>query len=280
MKIAFIMVRHPASRVSPVIPESIRLLQEWGARVDIIYPEESVANVAAIRPAHDLYVLKSGTELALSFAGALHASGAAVLNPYPVCAVMRDKVAGTGVLRAAGLPVPDSYVGADPRAFAPLLAGGPLIFKPYRGSQGRGIQIVRDARELDGVDNSNGFLYAQRYYPPDGFDRKIYAIGGQLFGVLRTWPVRSYEDKLGRAFTLSPELHDLALRCGSAFGIDLFGIDVIVSGGKLWVIDFSSFPGFKGVPDAGLRLADYIYRAGRNVLEGRPALPGPREVAA
>src|SRR5205085_1163075 len=84
--------------------------------------------------------------------------------------------------------------------------------------QGRGIQVVREAGELASVDTSSAFFYAQRYYPPDGFDRKIYCIGGQFFGVLRSWPVRSYEDKLGQAFTLSPELREVSARCGRAFG--------------------------------------------------------------
>ncbi len=35
----------------------------------------------------------------------------------------------------------------------------------------------------------------------------------------------------------------------------------MISKGHPYVVDLSSFPGFKGVPDAALRLADYIYAA-------------------
>jgi hypothetical protein len=38
------------------------------------------------------------------------------------------------------------------------------------------------------------------------------------------------------------------------------------------VVDMSSFPGFKGVPEAALRLADYIYTAGQRVIRGEPLL--------
>ena len=279
MKIGIIQVRQQTH--SPIMPDVVQLLREWGAQVDWVYPEETVVSVASIRVEHDLYVLKSGTELALSLAGVLDAAGAVVLNPFRVAAIMRDKVAGTGVLQAAGLPVPDTYIGSDARQFEPLLEAGPLIFKPYRGWQGRGIQVVCQASELDDVAPSGGLVYAQRYYPPDGCDRKIYSIGGQLFGVTRRWPALSFEDKIGVPFTLSPDLHELALCCGRAFGIDLFGIDIIESGGKAWVVDFCSFPGFKGVPDAALRLADYIYTAAQRVLGGRPAMEPPKvEVAA
>jgi ribosomal protein S6--L-glutamate ligase len=279
VKIGIFMVRHPATRLSPILPQTIQILREWGACVEVIYPEEMAINLARVRIEHDLYVLKSGTELALSFAGALHAAGAVILNPYPVTAVMRDKIAGTGVLLAAGISIPETYVAANPGDFEPLLEDGPLIFKPYRGSEGRGIRIVRRPSELAGLAPIDGLLYAQRYYQPDGFDRKIYCIGGQLFGVLRTWPVRTYADKVGAPFTLAPDLRDIALRCGRAFGIDLFGIDIIESGGKAWVVDFASFPGFKGVPDAGLRLADYIYTTARRVLKGQPLTPFREEAA-
>ena len=39
--------------------------------------------------------------------------------------------------------------------------------------------------------------------------------------------------------------------------------------GKPYVVDIHSFPGFKGVPDAALRLADYIYATARLAMAGR-----------
>ncbi|MGH7451428.1 MAG: hypothetical protein ACRENG_08805, partial [bacterium] len=76
MKIGLIMVRHPRTRKSPIMPEVVRLLTEMGVKADLIYPEERLTNLAHVRVEHDLYILKSGTELALSLAGALHAVGA------------------------------------------------------------------------------------------------------------------------------------------------------------------------------------------------------------
>lgn len=89
---------------------------------------------------------------------------------------------------------------------------------------------------------------------------------------MRVWPARTYEEKVGEPFTITPELRDLALRCGRAFGLELFGIDLIISSGQPYVVDVNSFPGFKGVPDAALRLADYIYAAGNHLLHGKPLM--------
>src|SRR5205823_8899021 len=60
--------------------------------------------------------------------------------------------------------------------------------------------------------------------------------------------------------------------CGAALGIDLFGVTVVQSGGKPYVVDMTSIPGFKGVPDAARRLAEYIYAATERALNGAPLL--------
>ena len=52
---------------------------------------------------------------------------------------------------------------------------------------------------------------------------------------------------------LTRELRDIVLSCGQAFGIDLYGMDIIESGGKPYVVDMCSIPGFMGVPDAPQR---------------------------
>jgi ribosomal protein S6--L-glutamate ligase len=261
MRVGILMYRHPPSRRSPVVPEMVRLLAEWHCQVDLLLPDEHVLDLAGLRPQHDLYVLKSGTEAALSVAGALHTGGARLVNPYPVTALCRDKVMTTRVLQAAGIPVPDTWVTVRPAELAPMLDDGPLVVKPVRGSQGRGVTVIRRPEELDHAPD--GLVLVQRYQEPDGPDRKLYCIGGQVFGVQRSFPARTYEEKVGRPFRVDADLRDLVLRCGAALGLDLFGLDVIEHRGVPYVVDFSSFPGFKGVPNAALRLADYLYAAGR-----------------
>jgi ribosomal protein S6--L-glutamate ligase len=273
MRVGLILVRHPAERQSPIMPEVARLLSQRGVDVHCLYPDEEVADLARLRVEHDLYVLKSGTETALSLAGALHEAGANILNPYPVAAACRDKVLATQLLRLAGVPLPDTYVAARPGQLEPLLEQGPLVVKPSRGSQGRGIRVVRTARQLARVE-AGAPLLAQRYKEPRGRDRKLYRIGDQVFGVKRAWPARTYEEKVGEPFALTEELREIVWRCGTALGIDLYGVDVIESD-RPYVVDMSSFPGFKGVPDAAALLTHYIYEAGGRALEGAAPRSAP-----
>jgi ribosomal protein S6--L-glutamate ligase len=259
------------------MPEVIQLLSEWGARVDTIYPEEG-AHLTAASVEHDLYVLKSGSDRALSLAGALHALGAQVLNPFPASAILRDRISVAHVLEAAGIPTPATYVTGDPSDLAALLAEGPLMIKPHRGShdqaagqdrgsQGQGVFLVRDTDDLNRRVTRPGLLFAQRWLPCEGEDHKIYCINDQVFGVRRRWPAETYEQKLGEPLTITVELRDIARNCGQVFGVELFGVDIILSGGRPYVVDVNSFPGFKGVPDAALRLADQIYAAAREAAE-------------
>jgi ribosomal protein S6--L-glutamate ligase len=245
------------------MPDVIRWLAEWNCDVTVLEPDEGPLDPAALRVRHDLYVLKSGTELALSMAGVLHAQGARIVNPFPASLACRDKVITMALLQAAGLPVPETRVTSRLTDVARLLADGPIVCKPARGSQGRGVRVVGDADELAGLarQTRRGEVWlAQRYHPADGPDRKLYSIGGQVFGVERVWPACTYEEKLGRPFTVDGTLTALVERCGLAVGgLSLFGVDVIESNGVPYVVDMSSFPGFKGVPDAALRLADHLY---------------------
>jgi ribosomal protein S6--L-glutamate ligase len=261
------------------MPDLVRALVSRGATVEIIYPEERLTNLGTITIEHDLYILRSDSQLALSYAGALHMMGARIVNPFPISAIMRDKIMATRVLMNAGIPVPETYFGAHRKQFAPLL-DRPLVLKSPDSSHGHGVRIIWDADELDGFGADEIPRFAQRFHPPDGEDRRIYSIGGELFGVLRTRPAKSYDDNCGRPFVLCSEMRDLAARVGAAFGVDLFGIDVIISGGKPLVVDVHSFPSFTGLPGAAHRLADYIVKAMQSAAGAAAQLKSARESAS
>ena len=84
-------------------------------------PERQVTALDDLRVECDLYLLKSGTELALSLGGALHTLGVATLNPYPTVALMRNKIILTRLLQQAGVPTPATYAALHPGELAPLL---------------------------------------------------------------------------------------------------------------------------------------------------------------
>ncbi len=113
-----------------------------------------------------------------------------------------------------------------------------------------------------------------RYHPPEGPDLKLYRIGEEIFCVERPFPARTLREKRGRLLPVTAELEAIVRRCGDAFGIDVYGVDVVRHQGRLWVVDMSAFPGFKGVPEAGRRIADVVVDRLRDDAAAGVARPG------
>jgi len=252
------------------MPTVMRALSDAGVVVDVIHPVKQMLKLSDVRIEHDLYVLKKTSRLALSIAGALHAQGAVIVNPYPVSVALRDKIITSRILQSAGVPTPDTYVASRPERLESLLDGGPLVVKPYQGSDGFGIRVVRSVAELAAVPAGKDPVFAQRYHPPQGRDRKMYVIGGRVFGVKKVFPARTDAEKHGEPFTPTAELREIVVRCGQALGIDLYSIDIIESEGKPYVVDMCSIPGCRGVPDGPSHLASYLYAAAKRAARGQP----------
>ncbi|PYP25370.1 MAG: hypothetical protein DMD51_08775 [Gemmatimonadetes bacterium] len=257
------------AQTTGLVTAVMQALSDAGAVVDVIHPTQGALDLSVVRVEHDLYVLKKTSRLALSIAGALHAQGAAIVNPYPVTVALRDKIVTSRILQMAGVPTPATYVAARPERLTPLLAQGPLVLKPYHGSDGIGVRVVRTVAELEAVRAGRDPILAQRYHAPQGRDRKIYVVGGRLFGVKKVFPIRTEQDRRGEPFTPRPELCEIARRCGRAFGIDLYSVDIIESEGKPYVVDMCSIPGCGGVPDASQLLASYLLSAAERAARGQ-----------
>lgn len=269
-RIHFLLARRVPPVMSPVLSEVFLRLEHRGFDVDGGIAEEMLVRPDELAVAHDLYVLKSHTELALSLAGVLHLQGARLLNPYPHCTVTQNKIVASRVLRAAGVPVPDSWVTGDLRLLEPVIRERPLIVKPYLGHRGAGLHIVRTPDELARVPAPAAPVLVQELVPGGGEDLKVYVVGDEVFAVRKPFAPDSFTVP-GRPAPVSADVRDIARRCGQAFGLGLYGLDVIESPDGPFVVDLNTFPGYKGVPDAAPRIADYIAR----YALGEITLPSP-----
>jgi ribosomal protein S6--L-glutamate ligase len=259
-----------AQRRNPVFIETIEVLRKRGGDVELIDPRQMSFELSELRIRHDLYVIKSISNPTAATVGAtLHALGAPTFNPFPIVQAIRNKIATTRLLAANGVPVPATYVSANAESLVPLLEEGPLIVKPYKGSRGIGVELVRTHEELFLAADGPPVL-AQRYHPSDdGLDHKISVIGGDVFGRKRIFTIRVYSDKIGTPLEIDDETREIAGLISKALKIDLFTFDIIVSGGKPYVVDVGSFGSMMGVPDAPRLIADRIVRAWEERETGR-----------
>src|SRR5437764_9858830 len=166
VRIGFLLP-HYSQKSRSFMPDVVRALRESGALVDVIHPVDRVAELSSVRIQHDLYVLRHTSGLSLSLAGALHALGAAIVNPYPVSAALRDKIITSRILQAAGVLTPATYVASHPDQLLPMLDLGPLVVKPYQGAGGYDVRIVRTRAELSDVNCGRDPVFAQRYHAND-----------------------------------------------------------------------------------------------------------------
>jgi ribosomal protein S6--L-glutamate ligase len=271
MKFKFILARRKPDAPSQIILDVSRILLRRGHEVESCIPEEKLTSLDAILES-DVYLLKSYTELSLSLAGALSARRARLINPYEGCAAARNKIVCYGVLREAGVPVPRAWITADMDFLRELLLQHPLILKPHMGWRGEGVQVVRSERELASYAAPETPMLIQEYVPNGGEDLRVYVAGEQAFGVRKSFSPTSFSVD-GEPVPLSPEIRDIALSCGRAFGLRLYGVDIIEGPDGPKVVDVNYFPGYKGVPGAADAVANCIEQYAGALALATP-LPG------
>jgi ribosomal protein S6--L-glutamate ligase len=266
MRIFFLLARRVPPVPSAMLVEACELLERRGHEIESAIVDELVLRPDRLVPRHDLYVLKSHTELSLSIAGVLASRGARLLNPYRSCLATQDKIVAARRLRAAGVPIPRTWVTGDLSLLRPVVEERPLMVKPHRGHRGVGIAVVRTSAELAALRPPETPLLVQEFVEGGGEDLKLYVVGEQVFAVRKPFSAMSFTHA-GRPAPVDAELRDIARTCGRALGLGLYGLDVIESTAGPVVVDVNTFPGYKGVPGAAPLIADYVEAYGQGTVE-------------
>jgi ribosomal protein S6--L-glutamate ligase len=280
VRIRFLLARRPDGP-SRIVNEVADLLRRRGLDVSSAIAEEIVQEPGRLAEEADLWLLKSYTPLSLSLAGALHRAGARVLNPWPACMAARDKIAAAQVLEAAGIPAPRSWVTGDLALVAPLARQMALVVKPYMGWRGEGVRVVRGEAELRALPRPQEPVLVQEFLPGPGVDLRCYVVGDRVFATRKPFSSTSFSVP-GQEVAVSGEVRSIALRCGDAFGLGLYGLDLIETPDGPRVVDVNYFPGYKGIPDAPHAVASYVaaYAEGRAALPDAPGRAPVRPAAA
>ncbi len=135
------------------------------------------------------------------------------------------------------------------------------MIKPNNGSSCEQIFRVNGPEELEHLDlDDSGFLLAQPYLPNPGYDVKLYNTGDEVFAAVKRSPLHPGEDVVEELIPVTPELRALATAVGRAFGLDIYGVDVVETSRGWVVLDVNDFPSFGKVPDVAWRLARTVLR--------------------
>ncbi|MFI1157417.1 RimK family alpha-L-glutamate ligase [Streptomyces sioyaensis] len=264
----------------------IRQLGAWGHQVDVLWPGRSLISLSdAIQAgSHDAWVLKTvsgGPGLTLLEAAA--SAGLTTVNDVRAIRGVRDKVLAAVIARGQGLPVPVTYAAARPEELAEIPEPQfPLVVKPADGSSGRAVRLVATPDRLleplapagsaGAGDGVGGLLIAQPYVPNSGTDLKVYSVAGELYATERCSPLHPAHDVRERQVPLTAEVARIAARIGEVFGLDLYGVDILLGPDGPVVVDINDFPSFRQVPDAVARVAAAVLELARRGTCGRDAV--------
>jgi ribosomal protein S6--L-glutamate ligase len=280
MRICFLM-EPPRSKTS-VTHDIVNGLKSGGADVEVVTERTGLVDLGRFKFDYDLYLFKSHSPLAESLAAAAHYRGGRLLNEYPATMKVRDKVLTCTMLLQAGIPTPRTFVTDSIETLRDVVREMPIVVKPYRGRRGQGIEICMDEAQFDALvkrraDRSDApedeggedgtalgerLIFAQEYEEHEPYDYKAYAVGDYVHAIKRIFPATTNEEKEGTPVGDDPELADLVRRCGKLFGLELYGVDLVKTPKGFSVIEVNCFPGYKGVPQGGGRITEFILERG------------------
>ncbi|MDI2124641.1 ATP-grasp domain-containing protein [Yinghuangia seranimata] len=251
------------------------MLVEYAALMRARGHEVAWQHPGARRPdlSADLYLLKSRTPRALRLGRRAEALGAAVCNTVAATEACVDRAAMAAQARAAGLPFPVTHV--YPRGAA-VSAPGRLIMKSRYCRHDEPLPVVGEAADLRAAGWRDEPVIAQEFAEGDGWDHKFWVIGDRVFAGLRRPPLDGAAGDPKHTVpvpNVPSDRLDLARAVGGAFGLRVYGVDIIASDAGPVVVDVNAFPGFSGLPGAAEALADLTPR----VLDGDGA-EGPEVV--
>ena len=262
----------------------VRRLVTWGHSVDVVRPGASMLRISEeIRSGtHDAWVLKTvsgGPGLTLLEAAA--AVGLTTVNDARSIRSVRDKALTSVIARQQGLPVPVTYTAPRAALFAEIPAElFPLVVKPADGSSGRGVRLVADPGALAAVDAelaAEGRLIAQPYVPNSGSDMKVYCLAGELHATTRRSPLHHDRVVDEGSVPLPAEVAAMVAKAGDVFGLDLYGVDVVLGPDGPVIVDINDFPSFRCVPDAVSRVAGAVLDLARAGSGSRPGIVVPAQ---
>lgn len=245
--------RPPSGR--SVVADALALLRDRGLQVESRTADRAPS---AELSASGLVLLRSIAP-ATALSVGCRAPAATWCNDPVATALAGDRIHTWQALRAAGVPVPHATVATGTDRLRRCCADRPMVVKTARDSRGRGVVLVdAGTPDVESVVDGAGPWLVQRRVAGDGWDRKLYVVGGEVRGRMRRWPPQTTADKLGRPFAVDADLAAVARATGTATGLCSYGVDIVVGPDGPVVVDVNALPGFKGVPGAAGWLAAHM----------------------
>ena len=242
-----------------------------GCRIELVVPEEArLYDVPVEVPPWSVMVSRGRHLAGLGLLAAANALGVPTVNDPKAIELVRNKIGMQAVLAHHDIPLPRTWFAGDPAVFGQLSQDFfPLVVKPYDGDGSRGLALLNepaDVKLLPPITGRRSLYLAQEYLETDGYDLKLYGIGSKVWAVRKPSPVNFSGPGPAEVTAvvdaelvdIDRQLADIALTCGRACQLELFGVDVAMTPNGPVVIEVNDFPTYSAVPGAGMAIAEHV----------------------
>ncbi len=212
----------------------------------------------------------------------LEACGLRLFNNAEAIEKCDNKALTAVCLEKAGVETPETY--ASPLTFEGVeicdfgfaeacakKLGYPMVVKEVNGSFGKQVYLAEDFEKLKAIIKSighKGFVMQKFISESRGRDIRVNVVGGRVICAMlresRDGDFRSNVTLGGsaKAYKVSPEQKEIAVKACRALGLDFAGVDVLFGeGGKPLICEVNSNPHFKSTLEAtGIDLAGLIMK--------------------
>lgn len=173
----------------------------------------------------------------------------------------RNKLSSYRIMQEAEMPMPHTIVVNEYEDLEPAVqavGGLPVIVKLMRGTQGRGVFLISEMPLLEAVykllrQAQQEMLIQEYIHEAGGSDIRIIVVDGECVAAMqRTAAAGEFRSNLHRGGSAEPlilnqEMKAFAIKAAEIHGLNVAGIDILLSDRGPLFIEANSSPGLEGI---------------------------------
>lgn len=173
-----------------------------------------------------------------------------------------DKFRTTSYLRMNNIKTPDTWITGEKKKFDDICLKliqkkNIILTKPLFGSQGKGIEILKQKDDVINFKSLNNVYYFQKFIGKinqDQFsDLRVLVSNHRVISVIRRTSsnliTNYYQGASIKKIESTEEINKISKKISKVFKLGYGGIDIKVFGKKLYVLEVNSIPSWKGLQE-------------------------------
>lgn len=244
----------------------------------VLYKNNRIDNVDAVIPRIGASITFYATAVLRQF----EMMGVYCLNESVAISRSRDKLRALQLLARKGVGLPSTGFGHSTQMTEELInlvGGAPLVIKLLEGTQGKGVVLAETNGAahsvIDAFRNLNAYFLVQEFIrEAKGSDIRCFVVNGKVIATMKRiakdGEFRSNLHRGGRSekIKITPEQRETAVHAAQVMGLNVAGVDLVLSDRGSLVLEVNSSPGLEGIErtsgvDVATKIIEFIEKNAR-----------------